>query len=63
MADDRPRPDPDANPRAVIRALLKHTVLYAREKIPTAPDHALFPNHRADETVRDLLEEVIYSGD
>lgn len=51
------------NHRALIKTQLKVVVRYARTHIPTAPDHAGYPNHRADELVRDLLEEVIYSGD
>lgn len=44
-----------------LRHLLTTAVQYARRNIPTDPNHALYPNHRADERVRDLLEEVLHA--
>lgn len=50
------------NHSAVITRQLKMIVDYARENIPTESEHAI-PNHRADERVRDLLEEVLHAND
>lgn len=49
-------------PRDRIRRRLRRVRDYARAKIPTEPDHALFPNHRADEALRDALEHVLHEA-
>lgn len=45
---------------AEIRGHLQAAVTQARASIKTERDHALWPNHRADELVRDLLEDVLH---
>ena len=42
-----------------IAAVLVEVVAWARREIRTEPGHAI-PHHRADERVRELLEQVIY---
>lgn len=49
-----------ATPDLVVRRSLELAVATARAHISTPADHALAPNHYADERVRDLLEEIIH---
>lgn len=58
--EDDPLVDREPPWRGRARARIESAVRLSRRHVSTKPDHAGYPNHYANDAIRDLFEEVIH---